>query len=87
MTRELRNEDVWRKCGSARPPSRRTLSRFIADFALVAERMFIKLVHELAERDLLDKLFRIDGRDIHGDQRNEDVQWNYDHAEDDFYYG
>ncbi len=31
MARELRNEDVWRQCGFERPPSRRTLSRFIGD--------------------------------------------------------
>jgi len=62
--RELQNEDVWRQCGFERPPSRRTLSRFIADFELVAEDVFIELVHELAERHLLGKFFRIDGTDI-----------------------
>jgi hypothetical protein len=87
IARELRNEDVWRQCGFERPPSRRTLSRFVADFELVAEEVFIELVHELAERDLLGKLFRIDGTDIPVTQRDEDAQWNYDHAEDDFYYG
>lgn len=87
MARELCNEDVWRLCGFERPPSRRTLSRFITDFELVAEDVFIELVHELAERDLLGKLFRIDGTDIPVDQRDEDAQWNYDHSEDDFYYG
>jgi hypothetical protein len=61
MARELRNEDVWRQCGFERPPSRRTLSRFLADFELVAENVFIKLVHELAEQAPLGKLFRIDG--------------------------
>ncbi len=49
MARELRNEDIWQQCGFERPPSRWTLSRFITDFALVAEDIFIKLVHELAE--------------------------------------
>ena len=49
--------------------------------------MFIQLVHELAEQVPLGKLFRIDGTDIQADHRDDDAQWNYDHAEDDFYYG
>ena len=87
MARELRNEDVWRQCGFERPPSRWTLSRFITDFALVAENVFITLVHELAEQVPLGKLFRIDGTDIPVDHRDEDANWNYDHTEDDYYYG
>ena len=87
MARELHNEDVWRQCGFESPPSRRTLSRFIADFELVAEDVFIELVHELAEQVPLGKLFRIDGTDIRVDHRDEDAEWNYDHAEDDYYYG
>ena len=87
MARELRNEDVWRQCGFESPPSRRTLSRFLTDFELVAEDVFIQLVHELAEQVPLGKLFRIDGTDIQADHRDDDAQWNYDHAEDDFYYG
>ena len=87
MARELRNEDVWRQCGFERPPSRWTLSRFITDFALVAENVFITLVHELAEQVPLGKLFRIDGTDIPVDHRDEDADWNYDHTEDDYYYG
>ncbi len=35
------NEDVWRQCGFECPPSQRTLSRFIADFELVAKEVFI----------------------------------------------
>jgi hypothetical protein len=87
MARELRNEDVWRQCGFERPPSRWTLSRFITDFALVAEDIFIELVHELAEQVPLGKLFRIDGTDIPVDQRDDDAIWNYDHSEDKYYYG
>jgi hypothetical protein len=87
MARELHNEDVWRQCGFESPPSRRTLSRFITDFELVAEDVFIEVVHELAEQVPLGKLFRIDGTDIPVDQRDEDADWNYDHAEDDYYYG
>ncbi|MFC7251913.1 transposase [Halomicroarcula sp. GCM10025324] len=87
MARELHNEDVWRQCGFESPPSRRTLSRFIADFELVAEDVFIELVHELAEQVPLGKLFRIDGTDIPVDHRDEDAEWNYDHTEDDYYYG
>jgi len=87
MTRELRNEDVFRQCGFERPPSRRTLSRFIADFALVAEDVFVELVHELAEQVPLGNLFRIDGTDIPVDRRDDDARWNYDHAEDGYYYG
>ena len=87
MARELRNEDVWRQCGFECPPSRWTLSRFITDFALVAEDVFIELVHELAEQVPLGKLFRIDGTDIPVDHRDEDADWNYDHTEDDYYYG
>jgi len=87
MARELHNEDVWRQCGFERPPSRRTLSRFLTDFELVAEDVFIELVHELAEQVPLGKLFRIDGTDIPVNHRDEDAQWNYDHAEDDYYYG
>ena len=67
--------------------TRRTLSRFITDFELVAEDVFIDLVHELAEQVPLGKLFRIDGTDIPVDHRDEDAEWNYDHAEDDYYYG
>ncbi|SFJ63279.1 hypothetical protein SAMN05443661_14920 [Natronobacterium gregoryi] len=63
------------------------LSRFITDFELVAEDVFIQLVHELVEQVLLGKLFRIDGTDIQVDHRDDDARWNYDHAEDDFYYG
>ena len=62
--RELHNEDVWRQCDFESPPSLQTLSRFIADFELVAEDVFIELVHELAEQVPLGKLFRIDGTDI-----------------------
>jgi hypothetical protein len=88
MARELHNEDVWRQCGFTRPPERRTLDRFITDFALVAEDVFITLVHELAEQVPLGKLYRIDGTDIPVDhQDDDDAEWNYDHAEDDFYYG
>jgi len=87
MARELHNEDVWRQCGFESPPSRRTLSRFITDFELVAENVFIDLVHELAEQVPLGKFFRIDGTDIPVNQRDEDADWNYDHAEDDYYYG
>ncbi len=61
MAREIRNEDIWRQCGFELPPSRRTLSRFIADFGIVAEEVFIKFVHELAEQVPLGNLFRIDG--------------------------
>ena len=57
MERELRNEDVWRQCGFERPPSRWTLLQFITDFSLVAEDVFIELVHELAEQVSLGKLF------------------------------
>jgi hypothetical protein len=87
MARELQNEDVWRQCGFERPPGRRTLSRFLADFELVAENVFLELVHELAEQVPLGKLFRIDGTDIPVNQRDDEGQWNYDHTEDDFYYG
>lgn len=87
MEQELHNEDVWRNCGFERPPSRRTLDRFIIDFESVAEDVFIELVHELAEQLPLGKLFWIDGTDISANNRDEDAQWNYDHAEDEFYYG
>jgi len=87
MARELHNEDVWRQCGFESPPSRRTLSRFITDFELVAESVFIELVHELAEQVPLGKLFRIDRTDIPVDHRDNDAEWNYDHTEDDYYYG
>src|SRR5699024_9556917 len=66
---------------------RRTLERFIAEFALVAEDVFITLVHELAEQVPLGKLYRMDGTDIPVNQQDGDAEWNYDHAEDDFYYG
>lgn len=55
-------------------PSRRTLSRFITNFELVAEQV------------LLGKLFRIDGTDILVDHRDEDAKWNYDNAAHDYYY-
>jgi len=87
MARELRNEDVWRQCGFERPPSRWTLSRFVTNFALVAENVFTDLVHELAEQVPLGKLFRIDGTDIPVDKRDDEAAWNYDHTEDDYYYG
>jgi len=87
MAQELHNEDVWRQCGFTRPPGRRTLERFITDFAFVAEDVFITLVHELAEQVPLGKLYRIDGTDIPVDQQDDEAEWNYDHAEDDFYYG
>jgi hypothetical protein len=76
MERELRNVDVWRQCGFKRPPSRWALDRFITDFAVVAEKVFIELVHELAEQVPLGKLFRIDGPDIPVSERDEDAQWN-----------
>nr|WP_311173465.1 transposase [Halobellus sp. ZY16] len=87
MARELYNEDVWQRYGFESPPSRRALSRFIADFELGAENVFIDLVHEFAEQVPLGKLFRIDGTDIPVGHRDEDGEWNYDHAEDDYYYG
>jgi hypothetical protein len=87
MARELRNEDAWRQCGFERPPSRWTLSRFITNFALVAENVFITLVHKIAEQVPLGKLFHIDGTDIPVDQRDGDADWNYDHTVDDYYYG
>ncbi len=46
MARERHNKDIWRQCGFERPPFRRTLSRFITDFELVAEDVFLELVHE-----------------------------------------
>jgi hypothetical protein len=61
--------------------------RFITDLALVAENVFIELVHELAEQVPLGKLFRIDGTDIPVDQCDDGAAWNYDHAEADYYYG
>ena len=42
---------------SSAPPSRWTLSQFITDFSLVAEDVFIELVHELVEQVPLGKLF------------------------------
>ena len=39
------------------------------------------------EDHLLGKLFRIDGTDIPVDQRDDDAAWNYDHTEEDYYYG
>ena len=50
MARELHSKDVWRQCGFESPPSRRTLSQFITDFELVAEDVFLELVHEPAEQ-------------------------------------
>lgn len=64
-----------------------TLSRFSTDFALVGEKVFIELVHELAKQVPLGKPFCIDGTDIPVDQRDDDAAWNYDHTDDDYYYG
>jgi len=74
---------VWLRVSAVR----RTLTRFITDFNLVAEDVFIELVHELAEQVSLGKPFRIDGTDIPVDHRDDDAQWNYDHGADDYYYG
>lgn len=87
MARELRNENVWQQCGFGLPPSRWTVSRFITDFALLAEDILIELVHELAEQISLGKLFRIDGTDIPVHQRDNDASWNYDHSKNEYYYG
>ncbi len=61
--------------------------RFITKFELIAEDVFTELVQEFAEQVPLGKLSRIDRTDISVDQRDEDAGWNYDHAENDYYYG
>ncbi len=74
ITRELHNEDVWRQCDFESLPSQRTLSRFIADFELMPEDVFIDLVHELTKEVPLGKLFRINGTDNPVDHRDEDTE-------------
>lgn len=43
MARGFHNEDIWRRFGFESLPSRRTLSRFITDFKLVVEEVFIDI--------------------------------------------
>lgn len=71
--RALRNEDVWQECGFEYPPARRTLSQLTTDFAPVVGDMFIELTHELAKQVPLGKPFRIDGTNIHVDERDDDA--------------
>jgi len=43
MARGFHNEDIRRRSGFESLPSRRTLSRFITDFKLVVEEVFIDI--------------------------------------------
>jgi hypothetical protein len=44
MAQELANDDVWRVCGFKRPPSRRTIGRFIDDLSGVVEEVFSRIL-------------------------------------------
>lgn len=78
IARELRDELLYLQCGFDSPPSHQTIRRFLTDLALIVEDVFEYLVEQVAARDLLDDIFRIDSTDVHADPRDGEASWNYD---------
>ena len=78
IARELRDELLYLQFGFDYPPSHQSVRRFLTDVALVVERVFEYLVEQVADRDLLDEVYRIDGTDVHADRRDKEASWNYD---------
>lgn len=87
MAQELANDDVWPVCGFDRPPSRRTIGRFIDDLSGVVEDVFSRILRQVLVRVELGTCFRIDGTDVRAPRPDEDAQWCYDHTAEEFYYG
>ena len=50
MKQELANDDVWPVCGFDRPPSRRTIGRFIDDLSGIVEEVFSRLLRQFLVR-------------------------------------
>ena len=87
MAQELANDDVWRVCEFKRPPSRRTLGRFIDDLSGVVEDVFSRILQQVLIRVELGTCFRIDGTDVRAPRPDEDASWNYDSTAEETYYG
>jgi hypothetical protein len=69
MAQELANEDVWPVCEFDRPPSRRTIGRFIDDLSGVVEEVFSRMLQQVLVRVELGSCFRIDGTDVRAPAR------------------
>ena len=73
MAQELANDDVWRVCEFKRPPSRRTIGRFINDLSGVVEEVFSRILQQVLVRVELGSCFRIDGTDVRAPCPDEDA--------------
>lgn len=78
IAKELQDELLYLQCGLDRPPSHESIRRFLIDLSIVVEDVFEYLVEQVADRDLLDNVYRIDGTDVRADRRDEEAPWNYD---------
>jgi transposase len=78
IAKELQDELLYRQCGFESSPSHESIRRFLIDLSSVVEDVFGYLVEQVADRDLLDNIYRIDGTDVHADHRDEEASWNYD---------
>jgi hypothetical protein len=87
MEQELANDDIWPVCGFDRPPSRRTIGRFIDDLSGVVKEVFSRILRQVLVRVELGTCFRIDGTDVRAPRPDEDASWNYDSTADECYYG
>jgi hypothetical protein len=87
MAQELANDDIWPVCDFDRPPSRRTISRFINDLSGVVEDVFSRILRQVLGRVELGTCFRIDGTDVRAPRPDEDASWSYDSTAEECYYG
>jgi len=78
IAKELQDELLYLQCGFDSPPSHESIRRFLIDLSVVVEDVFGYLVEQVADRDLLDNVYRIDGTDVHADSRDEEASWSYD---------
>jgi transposase len=78
IAKELQDELLYLQCGFDSPPSHESIRRFLVDLSIVVEEVFGYLVEQVADRDLLDNVYRIDGTDVHADRRDKEASWNYD---------
>lgn len=79
---EIQDELIWRQCGFDSAQSHQSIHRFFTDFSIVGEDAFQHLVEQVADRELLDNIFRIDSTDIQADSADNDLTWNYDPTAD-----
>jgi len=60
IAKELQDELLYLQCGLDSPPSHESIHRFLIALSIVVEDVFEYLVEQVADRDLLDNVYRID---------------------------